>query len=356
MAHKSIPQWHGIVEESNNDVRIWAGVDVHKRNYSVALLSDNGVIHNYSASSDPQALIERFRHKHIKVHQLVYEAGLSGFNLARACQAAEVPVMVVAASKIPRPPVHTAKTDAIDCLQLATLAAKGMLKSIAIPTVEQETKRALVRRRTQLAQNIRIVKQRIKSLLICHGIDEPDGLKHWSKAGREALAQLSMAPYLRYTLDSLLRELDFQEKEKAELESVIKAVILPEHDVLQTVPGIGPTISAAFRSEVFAPERFVHAEEVSSYLGLSPCVRQSGESKAKSKLMPAGQSNLRSMLIEACWVLKRQEKWAADFYNRIKQRTGRFQQAICALARKLAVLLWRLLLDNRDYQSNYCRS
>ena len=356
MAKKSITHWQDIVEESNNGANIWVGVDVHKRSYSVAVLSANGVIHTYSTSSDNLALINQFKSRGIKVTRLVYEAGLTGFTLARACQQDGVPVMVVSPNKIPRPATSGAKTDAIDCIRLATLAGKGMLKPIAIPTVEQEEKRALVRRRTQLSQSIRVAKQRIKSLLTCHGLEEPSGLKHWSNSGRELLAKLPVSQRLRRTLDSLMRELDFLEREKKDLEAEIKQDILPQDDVLQTVPGIGPTIAAAFRAEVFAPERFTHGDQLSSFLGLAPCVRQSGEGKSRGRLMPAGQAHLRSLLIEACWILIRQEKWAADFYLRVKQRSGCFQRAISALARKLGVLLWRLLLENRAYQSNYGRN
>ena len=356
MANKSISQWREIVEESNNGVDIWVGVDVHKRSYSVAMLSANGVIHTYHTKADNQALIEQFKLRGIKVTLLVYEAGFTGFTLARACQQAGVPVMVVSPNKIPRSPSATPKSDSIDCRQLALLAAKGLLKPIAIPSLKQEAKRTLTRRRTQLVKSIRRVKQRIKSFLLCHGIQEPAGLKYWSKQGRELLAQMPMEEIWGCYLHSLIAELDFLEKEKSQVEAKIKEHILPQVDVLQTTPGVGPTTSAAFRSEIFSPERFANGGQVSSFLGLAPCIRQSGESKPRGKLMPAGQSELRSLLIEACWILKRHEKWAEDFYLRVKQRSGCFQQAISALARKLAILLWRLLVENRAYQSAYCRN
>lgn len=59
------------------------------------------------------------------------------------------------------------------------------------------------------------------------------------------------------------------------------------------------------------------------------------------------------MLVEAAWVLKNREPWAIVFYERILRRNGKAQKAIIALARKLAVILWRLWQDNRFYQSEY---
>ncbi len=277
MAKRIISDWRSIVEESNNGESIWVGVDVHKKNYSVAVLSGNGVIHTYHASSDNQALLRQFSERGIKITALVYEAGLTGFSLARACQQAGVKVMAVSANKIPRSPLPGAKTDAIDCMNLAVLAAKGLLKPIAIPSVEQEQKRAVVRRRVQLTRSIRVVKSRIKSLLICHGIAEPDGLQHWAKKGREALAAMPLPELLRELMDSHIAELNFLEKQRCEVEASIKRVMLPKDDVLQTVPGVGPIISAAFRAEIFSPERFSRSDQLSSFLGLAPCLRQSGQ-------------------------------------------------------------------------------
>jgi hypothetical protein len=58
-------------------------------------------------------------------------------------------------------------------------------------------------------------------------------------------------------------------------------------------------------------------------------------------------------LIEAAWRLLSKEEWASKFYHRILNNSGNAQKAIVALARKLAVILWRLWLENRPYQSDY---
>jgi transposase len=187
----NISHWNAIVEESNNGFDIWVGVDVHKRSYSVSLLSENGVMHNFRIPADNQTLLNMFSSRAIKITCLLYEAGPTGFTLARTCQAAGAPVMVVAANRIPRPAALSAKTDAIDSLKLVTLAAKGMLIPIAIPTEEQEAKRGLMRRRNQLVKSIRNAKLRIKALMLCHGLAEPSGLRYWSKSGKEQLVSRS---------------------------------------------------------------------------------------------------------------------------------------------------------------------
>jgi transposase len=353
MAKRSITQWQQIVEESNKGVDIFVGVDVHKLSYSVAVLSANGVIIDFSTLADDQALLEQFKRRGIKITSLVYEAGFSGFSLARICQENGVPVKVVAANRIPRPASPSAKTDRLDCITLANLEARGMLKSIAIPTGEQEAMRALVRRRAQLAARIREVKVRIRGFIFFHGLAEPVRLSGWSQRAVNQLYEMELSPLLRIVLDSLLGELKYFTEERKRIEADIASLVLPAEDVLQSVPGVGPIVSSSFRSEIFAGERFASAEQLSSYLGLCPIVRRSGGGKDKGRIMSSGQSRLRSLLIEASWQLCAKEAWAKRLYNQVLCRSGMLQKAIVAVAHKLAIVLWRLLVENRTYQTDY---
>jgi transposase len=99
-------------------------------------------------------------------------------------------------------------------------------------------------------------------------------------------------------------------------------------------------VSTVFAAEIFRPERFQNSDQVTSYLGLAPMVRQSGEQKGHGKLPPVGQRRLRSLLIEAAWSWIGKDTSAREFYKRILGRTGLSQKAIVAVARKLAVRLW----------------
>jgi len=68
---------------------------------------------------------------------IVYEAGPTGYSLARQLQKASLPIKVVAPSKTPRHPARDSKTDRLDCRTLAKYAAKGLLRQIGIPTKQQ---------------------------------------------------------------------------------------------------------------------------------------------------------------------------------------------------------------------------
>lgn len=346
MGKKRLTRWEAISSGS----RVWVGVDVHKRQYSVAVYSESGGLHHFVTPADNFRLLEQLKSRQVHIEALVYEAGLTGFGLYRACQAAGISAMVVSANRIPRPATQSAKTDKIDCIALAKYASMGLLRGIAVPSEEQEAARSIIRRRHAVSRELGRTKVSIKSFLTCHGLVEPAGLKSWSAKSLEELESMPMLADLRVTLDSLLRQLRRFEEEKALLEKTVKSTLPPKDDVLQSVPGVGPITSATFRAELFSPDRFERSEKLTSFIGLAPVVSQSGEGKGKSRLVPCGQGTLRSMLVEAAWVLRGKEKWACEFYDGVLRRCGLFQKAILALARKLAVILWRLWRENRPYR------
>lgn len=333
----------------------WIGIDVHKRSYSLALRRADERCLAWVGPADPKAVVEQIQRLGITVAAIAYESGPTGFSLARELQAAGLPVIVAAPSRIPRSVTAGAKCDRLDCLKLADYAAKGMLKAIAIPTPQEEAHRALMRRRHSLVDAIRRCKQRIKSQLLFLGIPEPKALAHWSHDAADALLSLSMDPAARLTLESHLRELTFQQTELRKVVGQLHQTVMTSEQrqqvgYLQTVPGVGPTVATTFALEIFRPKRFQRAEEVASYLGLAPMVRHSGGKTPSGRLLPVGQTRLRSLLIEAAWIWKAKDPFAAELYNRLLGRCGLAQKAIAAVARKLAIILWRLVVEQRPYR------
>ncbi|UJX41312.1 IS110 family transposase [Desulfovibrio sp. JY] len=355
MAGQAISQLQAFVEASQGR-SFFVGLDIHKNSYSVALRRVDGAVHTLVLSASPQALIDKLAALGITVAMAASESGPTGFHLARALTKAGIPNLVAAPSRIPRPVIWGAKTDRLDCVKLADYAAKGMLRPIAVPTEEQEAQRSLERRRHNLADDLRRVKLRIHSHLLFLGLTEPPNLKYWSKVAVASLLKLPMHQAARYTLESFVREMHAITSELSLVEQQLETICRQEeHDevikCLRTVPGVGPLIAATFRLELFQPERFSRAEEVTSYLGLAPMVRQSGESKGRAKLRPVGQTKLRSLLVEAAWKWRAHDPKAQAWYHKLLGKSGLAQKAITALARKLAIILWRLSLEKRVYRS-----
>lgn len=333
---------------------LFIGMDVHNNFYDIAILSSNGLSWACTGPAAASWIIELIEQHELDVRLVAYEAGPTGYSTARAFIAAGIECLVAAPAQIPRPASTGAKTDRLDCLRLARLAAQGMLHPVSLPTQEEEAGRDLVRRRHDLVKSLRVTKMRIRSRLLFWGVAEPTGLENWSRAALHAMEKLELSQEARRTLDSLLRELAFVREELRTVERNIAELCEQPKDNevirhLQTVPGVGPVVSATFRQEIFRPERFERSEELTKYLGLAPVPRQSGESKSRARLMPTGQKVLRSLLVEAAWRWKSADPWAQECYKRLLGKCGLAQKAICALARRLAIVLWRISIENRAY-------
>ena len=333
----------------------WIGVDVHKRSYHVALLRADHKTTTFTTTASPEVFVEQLQRLSIQIAGVVYESGPTGFSLARTLMAQRIPVIVAAPSKIPRSVRPGAKTDRLDCLKLAHYAARGLIRSIAIPTVEEEAQRALLRRRHQLVDRVRQCKQRIKGFLLYHGFEETEAIRSWRSDFEEQIAALPLLPEGRLTIDSHLRELKFLQQELSKVaEQLGHLNQKPEHQAairaLTSVPGVGKVVATSFRLELFRPERFHRKEEVASYLGLAPTVRHSGEKTPRGYLVPVGQKRLRSLLIEAAWIWRAKDTKACELYSKLLSKTGVPQKAIAALARRLAIILWRLSIEQRAYR------
>jgi transposase len=113
---------------------------------------------------------------------------------------------------------------------------------------------------------------------------------------------------------------------------------------LSRLKGIGPAFSAIFARKLYY-RRFANRRQVASYIGLAPSLYDSGDGRRSQCIPKAGLSLVRYAMIQAAWLwLKHQPQSALSqwFHRRTEDHTGRMRRVmIVALARKLAIALWR---------------
>ena len=333
----------------------YVGLDVHKKSISVAIWLNGQMELTFTTSAHYARLIKQLQPLKKAIKLVVYEAGPTGYGLARTLKQAKFPVQVISPANTPRPSKRGSKTDRLDCCQLAEFAAKGLLKPVTIPTKQEEADRQLQRLRDQLVGKRRRVRQQIKSFLLQHSIAEPDGLQGWSLAAIDALQTLPLTIALRFTLDMYLEEMAHIQRCLKRTEAALQA--LSEHPrhrramkILRSHPGVGPVTAWAFRLEIFRPNRFDQGAEVAGFLGLAPRIRQSGQTTREGPIVKTGRPQLRSKLMEASWVWIRYDAQARKVYNRLCSNTGNANKAIVAMARRLAIRLWKMLCDDQLYR------
>jgi transposase len=333
------------------------GVDVHKASYHVAVVTDlRGLVASWTQPASPDLLVERLEPIRTQVAQVVYEAGPTGFALVRRLRAAGYRAEVIAPSKIPTMPGPEAKSDRLDCRKLAVFAQKGLLQPVRVPDEPEEADRQVVRLREQLARKLRVIQQQIKALLLQHGIAEPTGLVHWTAASVDALRRLELAPELRFCLDVMLDERRHAQEQVGRATRRLEELAEADRHretvaTLRTVPGVGPITAMTFRVELHEPARFRDGGQVARMIGLAPQVLQSGPTRREGRLLKSGNARLRTVLIEAAWRWVAGDEAAKARYRRLVATTGNGKKAIVGMARRLAILLWRLSLSGEPYRA-----
>jgi len=121
---------------------------------------------------------------------------------------------------------------------------------------------------------------------------------------------------------------------------------------LMTIPGVGSVVALAFTSTIDVPARFRKSKAVGPVLGLTPVLKESGESKRIGCVSLCGDGMMRTLLYEAAQVmLTRVKKWSwlKAWAMNIAKR-GSLRKAIVALARRLAVIMHRMWSDGTEFR------
>ncbi len=351
-----VQTFFNTIRLTRNDA-LFIGIDTHKETYHVALHLNDTPALDFVMPSNPNQLIEQLKPVQHAIKEIVYEAGPTGYSLARTLQKHHLPVTIAATSKTPRPAAKEDKTDRLDSKKLACYLAKGLLKPVTIPSVQQEGDRQLCRMRHRQRKNGACVKTQIKSFLLQHGLTEPEGLKYWSGKSIDALRALRLPKPLRLSLDALLSDLDYHSDRLTVLERLLDERMgsTPTGQriaLLQTHPGIGPVTARQFVTEVFHYDHFETSCQVVKYVGLAPTIHQSGSKSTSGPINRDGKPSLRCTLIQAAWQWVAVDVKAKQYFWRICHSNGGIKQkAITAVARKLTVHLWRMLIKNEPYRA-----
>src|SRR3954471_7017164 len=184
----------------------FVGLDVHARKTAAAAVQlGSGEVWKAQLAGTSQAAIEWLQTLPGEL-RVVYEAGPTGFGLARAGRAAGIEVMVCSPGAIPRQPGDRIKTDTRDALKLARLHAAGQLRPVLVPTLELEALRDLVRAREDLRGDLMAARHRIGKLLLRRGLIFPGPGEAWASQRHLAwlgsvrledrLAQVVLGEYL----------------------------------------------------------------------------------------------------------------------------------------------------------------
>jgi transposase len=285
----------------------WIGLDVHARSVHAALVdAETGELRRKRLGGQVEEVV-RFLAAQRGPVRAVYEAGPTGFGLARAAAAAGVETIVVAPGKTPRAPSDKIKTDQRDAELLVRLLMAGSLRAIYVPSVAQEAARDLVRAREALRQDLMRSRHRVSKMLLRHGRVYPKGRGAWTAAHRDWLSRQRFdEPALALAYLDALASVDGLMARRVVLEQHLSQVatspeLWPTVARLRAFRGIDTLTALGLVTEIGDFHRFDRAPALSAWLGLVPSLQQSGETLTRGAITKTGSRHARRLLVESSW-------------------------------------------------------
>jgi transposase len=352
----------------------FAGLDVHARKTAAAAVRlGSGEVFKAQLSGSPGAAIEWLQTLPGPV-RAVYEAGPTGFGLARAGRAAGIEVMVCSPGAIPRQPGDKIKTDTRDALKLARLHAAGQLRPVVVPALELEALRDLVRAREDLRGDLMSARHRISKLLLRRGLIFDGPGETWSTRHLAWLSRVGFEqPLVEVVFGEYLAHHEVLLARRARLDGLlveqsVQGPWAPTVARLRCLRGVDTLTAIGLIAEIGDVTAFKHPKQLASYLGLVPSEHSSGTRRRQGQITKAGSTHARRLLIEAAWhyrrpsrvslTLKRRQagqppaaidaawraqmrlhrRWAHLDAARAKKRTT----VAVAVARELACFVWEI--------------
>jgi transposase len=349
----------------------WAGLDVHARStHAAAVVAATGELRRARFGAD-QAEVIGWLSALPGPTRACYEAGPTGYGLARAALAAGVEMVVVAPGKTPRAAAERVKTDRRDAEHLVRQLMAGSLKPVPVPSEWLEAARDLVRAREDVRCDLTRARHRVSKMLLRYGRVYPATSGTWTQRHRAWLAKQSFTePAAELAYLDALAAVDGLLARRGELEQHLSRVaqhpqLWPTVARLRAFRGVDTLTALALCCELQDWRRFQRAAGLAAWLGLVPSLEQSGESRRPGAITKTGSRHARRLLVEAAWHYQRpprigatlqnrqqgqpahilQTSWRAQHrlyrtHQRLRERGKHPNLATVAAARELACFLW----------------
>ena len=360
--------------------KVYIGIDTHKESnvLASAFAGRDEPQHLGKISADLNRFIDWLR-KFQKKHdlgkdeiELCYEAGPTGFVLARRLIGLGYSCSVVAPSKTPKKSGDKVRTDKRDARKLARLHRAGELTAVHIPDVEDEVIRDVCRGRTDAVQEVKRCKQQLLGFLLRNGY-RYTGKAHWTEAHMRYLRELVLAHRTqKMILEEYLQRIDVSQMQVVRIDDQMELLLKtwsrrPYVEALMGFRGFQRTASMVMASEIGDFTRFEHPKQLMAFLGVIPGEDSTGQTRRQGPITRCGNTHARWMLIECAGhyrmppkiskaLSKRQEglprevlalAWHAQ--NRLNKRWFKlsmrklhFNKIRVAVARELSSYLWDL--------------
>lgn len=333
----------------------YAGLDVSMKTTFVCIVDEKGkVVKETEVASEGEAIGSFLRKTGLEIEKVGLESGCLTHYLKKDLMKQGYSVIGMESHKMAAILATIInKTDKNDARGIAEALRVGHYRECVHRSDKSvETRTVLHGRGTVVEARTHLITS-LKGHLKVYGIRLGKGT---GKSFREKVegAIASLNNHVQQVVKSLLNVLDVLEEEIQKLDKTVKEMGKQDERVrlLQTVDGVGPITALAYMAEIDNPLRFEDSKDVGAYVGLTPTQYSSGETKRQGGISKKGSKPTRCALVEAattlltrCRVHSKLQAWGLKLARKIGMK-----KAIIAVARKLAVMMHRMLITMKPFE------
>ena len=333
----------------------FAGLNVSLRSTNICVVDNQGkLIAEGKTDADVTGIIAFLEALDVEITEVGLEAGTLTQYLTYGLQFAGYEVICMEARQVKSAlSAMRNKTDKHDARGIAQLLRSGWYSRVHVKSMESHRVRALLTSRRAVLAKCIDLEQEIRGSFKVYGIKLPPPLGHGAFDPKvrplieaDEVLSLSLLPVLdaRLVLYRTFRELDNRTRKLAHSDPICKRFM--------TAPGVGFVTALTFKAGVDDPARFKHSRTVAAHFGLTPRRFQSGELDLEGHISRCGDAGVRSTLYTAAnAMLTRSSKWSSlKAWGMKLAKTRGHRRAVIAVARKLAVILHRMWVDDTQFR------
>ena len=343
----------GVKKRSDDNVRMYIGLDLHKNYLQAAVVDERGTLLKQERIPNEDELIERFFDRDLRnnSNEIVIESSSTWYHVYELLSKMDGQNHVVLSNPVKTKAIASAKvkTDKIDALTLANLLRGGYIPESYIPPRHIMDLREMVRYRASLVRARTSVKNKIHAILLMKGIKIDEEIKPFTRQFVEELEQIG-----DYRIGGYLHVIRSLNEEINEISNKIKHEASEDEsaNLLMSIPGVGYYSALLISSEIGDINRFSDSHHLCSYAGLVPSTRSSGGVTYHGSMTRTGSKYLRWILVECIHAHVRLEKESSltKFYKDLAKRRGSSKASVAAASKLLRIIYW-ILKEKRPYYS-----
>lgn len=339
---------------------VCVGLEDAKKTWKICVRSGGRIVAEAKMEARYEVLRAYLRNKFPDCRvKLIYEAGFSGFGLCDRLFEDGHECVVTPPHTVTEEKSNKKKNDRRDCRRLAKNLENNDYGVCHVPDKQRRDDRQISRNYGQIHNDTVRVKNRIRRQLEWHGLDKNFESGRWTDKQYmelpQKLAEMGLSESLMLTFTTWFEMLKQLREQKRALLKALTGLRKKERykravEILMSSPGIGPLTAIRLTLEWGDVSRFKRKEEFASFTGLIPSDFSTGEQERKGHITGQGNRGVRKWLIESAWVSIRKDPVMLEKFNRVVRSSGSKKKAIVAVARKLAIRLRALLIQDVEYQ------